>query len=316
MFDIPNKADILAYPLRSRVYSAHWRAIALGSGRFSGAVANPDDVIVTESGSPAMSVDVASCRLVANRVAFNMTGETVLLSDAESQPRWDLIVGTSSGPDVHKGTAAEAPVPPMPAAVLLGTEVPLALVAVPAGDTAIVDAQIGELWIPIEEPTTAGTWSKIEANDETTPGAGTRSSSPTLIIDSQLRFAMTANTKYAVRAHLGFDFLTGSGLRLGFLMPAAPTRVRLVSRRGNQVAGTDTTEQVRPHSGADAVGSGMVMAGGGGIGSQLRIAWFDFEGEITNGSNAGNFGPAWSQATSVAENTVRHDGSWLEYDPV
>jgi hypothetical protein len=307
IFTLPNVQDSPTYPFAARPSSLDWLTVAMA--RWNGVISGCE---VTEMGSPGMGVDVASGRVLLNGVGVDITGDTVLLSVADgTHPRWDLIVAESGGtPDVRTGTAAENPVPPVPAALSLGTEVALAIVYVPANDTAVLDSQVFSKSVPVPEPLGATGWTTITASDQTT--GGTISNDASLNTDTQLLFAMAANTKYRIRALLLIQGgATTSGVRVGITGPASPTRIALAGQWQSNLADTSAPVSftMRNYTAYDATG---VATGG----TAARVFYFGLEGVVHNGANTGNFALGWAQQTAIAENTIRLDGSYLEYEAV
>ena len=304
-FDVPNVSG-LTYPFQARPFSTDYAILGASAGGFNGVVSG---CAVTESGTPAMTVDVASGRVVCNGVGVDVTGETLAVSTADAtHPRFDLVVAEWDGYlAIQVGTAAAAPVAPKPSGIALGTLVALAYIYVPANDSAIVDEQIVDKRITVAEPIGATPWTTIEATDQAT--SGTRSNTATLAADSQLTFAMAANTVYAIRAFV--SILTaagGSGAKVGFTGPASPTRVAI---RGHWTALAPDITTVLSLTGRDFTSydtTGVLTSGAAS--RTLRVV---YEGVIHNGSNTGAFAITWAQQSAVAENTIRLNGSYLEY---
>lgn len=99
---------------------------------------------VTAQGSPNMTVAVAKCAVLSNRVLFAVAANaTLAIGTADAtNPRIDLVVVNSSGAlAVRAGTAAAAPRPP----TLTANDVVLAAIWVPANDTTISSDQITDL---------------------------------------------------------------------------------------------------------------------------------------------------------------------------
>lgn len=98
---------------------------------------------VTAQGTPDMTVAVAKGAVLSGGTLFAVTAGNVTISTADAtNPRLDLIVVNSSGTKVARtGTAAAAPKPPARSA----DDVVIAVVYVPAGDTAIQSNQIVDM---------------------------------------------------------------------------------------------------------------------------------------------------------------------------
>jgi hypothetical protein len=128
-------------------------------------------------------------------------------------------------------------------------------------------------------------------------------SDTTLTVDTHLKFAMLANTKYAIRARI--LLITGStgDFKWRHAGPASPTRVRV---KRASIGGTGTAyagiEVDVAYSAAD-----IVVAGSAGT------AWVEFDAVISNGANAGNFEFQWAQNASEAVDTTVLAGSYLEH---
>jgi hypothetical protein len=92
------------------------------------------------TGGADMTPAVAKCAVLSNRTLFAVAAADVTIGTADAtHPRIDLIVVNSSGAlAVRAGTAAAAPKPP----VRTANDVVLAMVYVPANDTAIGTSQI------------------------------------------------------------------------------------------------------------------------------------------------------------------------------
>lgn len=116
------------------IFDTQWLAMkrALnGNGILSG-------MDVTEQGPPAMAVDVAAGLFyqLNNRRVY--AGGSVVITAAEANDRWDIIVGDAGGITYHKGTAAIVPKPDN----LGAAEILIAMVYVATGTTAITNAMI------------------------------------------------------------------------------------------------------------------------------------------------------------------------------
>lgn len=136
MFNIPNQADA-AFPAQAQVDSGDFSILALaqeGTGVVHGCA-------VTAQGSPNMTVAVAAGAVTVDNVTpVDVTAGNVTIAAANAtNPRIDLIYAGSDGTKgVITGTPAANPVYP----AISSTQVILAAVYVPAGDTAINANQI------------------------------------------------------------------------------------------------------------------------------------------------------------------------------
>lgn len=92
------------------------------------------------TGGANMTPSVAKCGVLSNGVLRAVAANTVAIGTADAtNPRFDLIVVDSSGAlQVRAGTPASSPKPPARTA----NDVVLAVVYIPAGDTAIATSQI------------------------------------------------------------------------------------------------------------------------------------------------------------------------------
>lgn len=98
---------------------------------------------VTAQATPDMTVAVAAGSVRSNAIAYTVTAGngTITAADA-TNPRLDLVVITSAGAiAVRAGTASSTPKP----AARVANDVVLAVVFVPAGNTAIENNQIVDL---------------------------------------------------------------------------------------------------------------------------------------------------------------------------
>lgn len=100
---------------------------------------------VAAQGSPDMTVAIAKGSVLSNGALFAVTAGNVAIGAADAtNPRFDLVVVSSAGAKaVRAGTAAANPKPP----ARNSNDVVLAVVYVPAADTAIDTAQINDLRI-------------------------------------------------------------------------------------------------------------------------------------------------------------------------
>lgn len=139
MFTIPDKGEGL-HNNQSILFQEYIDVLVAG-------ISSVDCVLsgcaVTAQATPDMTVAVASGSVRTNSVVKAVTGANATIAAADAtNPRFDLIVIDSAGAiAVRAGTAAAAPKPPAKTA----NDVVLAVVYVPAADTAIDANQIVDL---------------------------------------------------------------------------------------------------------------------------------------------------------------------------
>lgn len=318
-FELPNLADAAYPPYQARVFSVDWSILGAAAGGFNGVISGGE---VTEAGSPAMTVDVASGRAKFTGSPVDFSADTVIITTADgTNPRIDLITVDDNGDiQLHTGTAAAAPLPNNPAAIALGTEVGLALVFVPPSDTAILQNQISDRRITVAEPLGASQWTTITA-----PSDVDRSLTTVTSIDPALQFSMSANTTYRVRGdffwHSNPTGAAGGATtgKIGFGGPASPTLLALIfygwsTQWGSTIAGIGGT--TRGYNSYETTGLQGIALGGAASPALGTIGHTTIEGIIQNGSNSGTFGVYWAPATSIANVFRRMKGSWLEYEVV
>lgn len=305
-FDIPNLGDTPVIPAAARVYSVSWAALAMAAGGHSGVI---EDCIVQEAEDPDLSVGITDGRARFNGLAVEIGGGSFPIADPDlTNPRWDLAVVQSDGTGhVYQGTPAVAPVPPHPSTIELGTDVAVAIIWVPPGDTAITNSQIFGLAVPVEEPFVNGAaWQTIIANDEGT--GGTRNNTSTMALDSMLKVPLLANTDYAIRATATFRIQSASDIRVGFTGPAIGA-----GRMGFYIyADVNITPSFTRGDGFflnayHAAGTSYLF----GSGSDTVI--WHLDGTIKTGATSGDFGISWAQNSPVAEDTVRMNGGTIEW---
>ncbi len=143
---LPNEADA-TYSDQAEPDSVDFETLLLGHA-YTGVVSG---CAVTESGTPAQTVDVASGNVViaGKSIAVSgATGEAITAANA-TNPRIDLISVNSSGSVVvTDGTAAAQPVAP----AIPATSVPLAFLYVPANDNTHTDNQINDKRVIVPAP--------------------------------------------------------------------------------------------------------------------------------------------------------------------
>lgn len=128
--------------------------------------------------------------------------------------------------------------------------------------------------------------------------------SATLADDAVLKFAMLANTKYAIRASIFWDTVAAADIKFRHVGPASPTLVRIL--RWDVAPGTVAVQNLAvdvAYSSGDIACTSVGTTGG----------WLTLEGIIHNGANAGDFKIQWAQNVSDAGNTSVLAGSFLEW---
>jgi hypothetical protein len=126
----------------------------------------------------------------------------------------------------------------------------------------------------------------------------------TLADDTDLLFAMLANTKYVVRIRAWWGTAATPDFKYATAGPASPTLVRSMRKHIDPSALTTLASA----SSAAYIGSTAVNAGTGTTGGYVEIDTI-----IHNGANAGNFSFQWAQNTTDASATTLLAGSYLEY---
>lgn len=126
----------------------------------------------------------------------------------------------------------------------------------------------------------------------------------TLFDDAALRFAMLANTKYAIRGRIYFDTGATGDFKWRHVGPSSPALVRI--RRQNILPGTTAWANIAVDTAYSA--ADIALAGTGTNGGYI-----EFEGIIQNGAAAGEFKFQWAQNTANGTPTVVRAGSHLEY---
>lgn len=124
--------------IQSRVFQEYMEALVAG--------VNGVDCVLSGcavTGGADMTPEVAKGAVLSNKTLFAIAAGTVTITTADAtNPRLDLVVVTSAGAlAVRTGTAAAAPKPP----VRTANDVVLAVVYVPANDTAIATSQITDM---------------------------------------------------------------------------------------------------------------------------------------------------------------------------
>jgi len=316
---IPNDGDTAYFDteFQSRPVQADWDILFAGVGGANGVVSGCG---VSESGPPAMSVDVTSGTIASNSVSVSVRGDTVLVPDADTtDPRFDLIVALDDGSvDIVTGIADPSPVMPSPPS----GSVALAQVFVPANNIAVANNQIVQKKVPVPapNPTNLG-WNTISPNTDLA-----RTNTAALAADPTLKFAMAASTKYRIRGQVWFLHSAGSGsqvVKFGIGGPASPTLLLgrldfLQSSIQSGAFGNSHTPQ-----GGDFMAYNTTTGLAGLTASYLTLSaagWatcLGFECIVHNGANAADFALYWSQTTATSAATIsRLAGSYLEYSTV
>lgn len=142
MFQIPNEASA-AFGDQALVHSVDFTILGSGHGN-TGVVTGCG---VTAQGTPNMTVAVAAGSIAVTGAEVAVAGGNVTITAANAtNPRFDLIVASSAGAlSAVAGTPAAQPTfPAIPAASVV-----LAVVYVPANDTAINTNQIIDKAVPV-----------------------------------------------------------------------------------------------------------------------------------------------------------------------
>jgi hypothetical protein len=166
-FSIPDKGEGLSN-IQSVFFQEYLDVLVAG---ISGVDCVFSGCAVTAQVTPDMTVAVASGSIRSNSVTRTVTGANATISASNaSNPRLDLVVITSAGAiAVRAGTAATAPIP----AARVANDVVLAVVYVPASDTAIQANQIVDLRVTEGSTNVAVTGGSINGTPigGTTPAA-------------------------------------------------------------------------------------------------------------------------------------------------
>lgn len=294
----PNAQDVPTRPKMARSFSTYFVELAKAVGGVTGVVSG---CAVTAAVSPDMSVNVASGRVVVGLAPVNVSGGSVGIPAAHATlDRWDAIVANAAGSvGVHSGTAATSPVPP----TISSAEVALALVFVPATDTAITDDQLVDLIVPVPEPLTASPIQTVKATSDLAIN-----NNATLAADPLLKFTMTSGGKYAIRAMIVVSLpASGGGIKLGIDGPNSPAPT-FISIGGWYVRETVASSPlVIPTTGAFGP---LSQAAFGGSGQLI----FHLEGVVQNSTDTTpDFAITIAQNSAVALDSIRRAGSFLEH---
>lgn len=131
----------------------------------------------------------------------------------------------------------------------------------------------------------------------------TRTSTSTLANDTDLLFAMSANTNYHVRGKVFFWSNSTPDFKFSFTWPTSPT---LLAIRRKVMQQTVTAYEAQLIDVVYWTSVSVLTTTG-----QINIV--EFDAIIHNGANAGNFAFQWAQNTSNADSTLVYAGSYLEY---
>lgn len=137
----------------------------------------------------------------------------------------------------------------------------------------------------------------------TKTAAQTKTSDTTLAADSVLKFAMAANTKYAIEGVIFWDTGVTEDFKFDFNGPASPSLVRIAHY------GIPPTATVIVNIGVDTAYNVVTFMNGAGANGGAM--WFS--GIVHNGATAGDFEFRWAQNTSGATATTLLAGSHLQY---
>lgn len=145
-------------------------------------------------------------------------------------------------------------------------------------------------WAP-----TTGAWTTITKSiDETI------TTDITLSNDSELLFAMLANTTYRFRGRIYINYTAGGFFQSGITGPAVPTYVSIHS---NEVLTGGAAAFNETNALSYALFANFASGSSG---------YIEFDGIVINGANAGNLAFQWAQIVASGSATVKK-GSWLEY---
>jgi hypothetical protein len=131
-----------------------------------------------------------------------------------------------------------------------------------------------------------------------------KTSNTTLANDTELTFALAANTKYAVRGRIIFETGATGDFKWRHSGPASPTLVRIVRKAIVPAAAA--------LSGV-AIDSAFSAADITIIGTSAGAGYIEFDGIVQNGANAGTFAFQWAQNTTDVTATIVRAGSYLQW---
>jgi hypothetical protein len=127
-------------------------------------------------------------------------------------------------------------------------------------------------------------------------------SNATMSPDSELSFAMAANTAYQIRGTVFFNTGANSDYKYAFTGPASPTVVAIYE------------EWVAPAATAlNPVFDTTLTATNIALGSSSATGLLRFVGVVHNAGNTGTFQFNWAQNTSGIQTTTVYKSSYIEY---
>ena len=132
----------------------------------------------------------------------------------------------------------------------------------------------------------------------------TVTSSASYTTDSDLQFAMAANTSYVINAKVYVSAPATPGFKIAITGPALPTRVQTAVRA------TDDTGSVS-NAGVNSYTTTIAVNPAATRGFVVEIS-----ARVTNGANAGTFALQFAQNVANASATLFLKGSYLEYKAV
>lgn len=145
-------------------------------------------------------------------------------------------------------------------------------------------------WAP-----TTGAWTTITKSVDQTKTTDT-----TIADDSELLFAMLANTTYRFRGRVYINYTAAGFFQSIVNGPAVPTYVSIHS---NEVL-TGGSSAFNETNALSYAAFANFASGSSG--------YIEFDGIVINGANAGNLAFRWAQIVASGSATVKK-GSWLEY---
>lgn len=123
--------------------------------------------------------------------------------------------------------------------------------------------------------------------------------------DDALVVAVTATTKYLVRAMIMYDSATAADIQFSFVGPASATMSWTTNALGTTAAGGTGNITVAASVIGDA---GVLPAGGAGVGVQLMA---NIQGILNVGATAGTLQFRWAQNTADVSDTIVRANSHL-----
>jgi hypothetical protein len=296
-YTVPNRDVALAANPQSLLFQSDFDALAAGikdTGVLSGCG-------VTAQGTPDLTLAVASGFVVSAGIKKTVASGNVAIAAADgANPRVDLVYADANGAKaVRTGVAAANPKAP----ALNAGESLLAMVYVPAGDTAIADNQITDKRVFVSQHgsdqhvnVVSGPTFVRKAADETV------NNSAALQNDDHLKLAMLANEVWTFELFLRVTFpSTTCGFSVDFTAPAGASGFYVEA-----VIRGDGTNQATFRDGPTLGTRGEVPAA-------ITIAdhFVKITGVVVNGANAGDFQFRWCQASAEANNLKVLANSWM-----